>query len=93
MGQQRESKPGVAAEASRYLGVGLTWALSTALFLYLGMLADGWLGTEPWLMLIGAFVGAAAGFWYMYWHLILAPQRKQKESGGAMARRKRTDAP
>jgi hypothetical protein len=36
-------------------------ALSTLLFLYLGTRADGWLGTEPWLTLIGAFVGAARG--------------------------------
>jgi ATP synthase protein I len=77
MVQQRKSGPGTAAEASRYLGVGLTWALSTALFLYLGSVADRWLGSEPWLTLIGAFVGAAAGFWYMYRHLVTDPQRKR----------------
>jgi hypothetical protein len=43
----------------------LTWALSTLLFLWLGTKADGWLGTGPALTLIGAFVGAAAGFYYM----------------------------
>jgi F0F1-type ATP synthase assembly protein I len=79
MVQQRKGGPGFAAESSRYLGIGLTWALSTALFLYLGSLADGWLGTEPWLTLVGAFVGAAAGFWYMYRHLVVEPQRRQRE--------------
>jgi len=77
MVQQRKSGPGTAAEASRYLGVGLTWALSTALFLYLGSVADRRLDTEPWLTLIGAFVGAVAGFWYMYRHLVVDPERKR----------------
>jgi F0F1-type ATP synthase assembly protein I len=68
-----------AAQASRYIGVALTWALSTMLFLYLGTLADGWLGTAPWLTLAGAFVGAAAGFWHMYYHLVIAPQRRDRD--------------
>lgn len=63
-------------EISRYLGYGLTWALSTLLFLYLGTLGDKWLDTKPALTLLGAFVGAAAGFYYMYRHLVEAPKRK-----------------
>jgi hypothetical protein len=62
---ERDQKKGTQAEISRYLGYGLTWALSTLLFLWLGTKADGWLGTKPALTLIGAFVGAAAGFYYM----------------------------
>ena len=62
---ERDEKRGVTAEISRYLGYGLTWALSTLLFLWLGTQADRWLGTKPALTLIGAFVGAAAGFYYM----------------------------
>jgi F0F1-type ATP synthase assembly protein I len=77
MAQQRRSgQSNASADASRYIGTGLTWALSTLLFLYLGTLADEWLGTAPWLTLVGAFVGAAAGFWYMYYHLVVAPQRE-----------------
>ena len=62
----REGKPPQNVEIARALSVGLTWALSTALFLYLGSLVDGWLGTQPVFTLIGAFVGAAAGFYYLY---------------------------
>ena len=61
--------------AAPYLGYGLTWALSTLLFLWLGSRADAWLGTEPWLTLIGAFTGAGAGFYYMYRHLVVDSQR------------------
>lgn len=63
------TQPGVEA----YLGYGLTWAASTLLFLWLGTKADEWLGSEPWLALLGAFVGAGAGFYYMVRHLLVAP--------------------
>lgn len=76
----RDSEPGLA-QATRYLGIGLTWALSTGLFLYLGTVADARLGTDPWLTLIGAFVGGAAGFWYMYYHLVVEPERRRRGGG------------
>jgi hypothetical protein len=74
----REDRPPQNAEVGKYLGLGLTWALSTALFLYLGSLVDGWLETEPAFTVIGAFVGAAAGFYHLYHHLMKATRdRKQ----------------
>lgn len=82
MVHQRKTEPGQAAQASRYLGIGLTWALSTGLFLYLGSLADARLGSTPWLTLTGAFVGGAAGFYYMYHHLVIVPQRKDRTTDG-----------
>jgi hypothetical protein len=73
----REDKPPQNVEIARALSLGVTWALSTALFLYLGMLADGWLGTDPVLTIVGAFVGAGAGFYYLYSQL-MAGQGKGK---------------
>jgi F0F1-type ATP synthase assembly protein I len=75
--QQRRGGPDPAAQASKYVGVGLTMALATGFFLYLGVQADRWLGSGPWLTLIGTFVGAGAGFWYMYYHLVIEPQRRK----------------
>lgn len=43
-------------------GVGLTLVMATVLGLGGGMLLDRWLGTSPWLMLIGLLLGIAAGF-------------------------------
>jgi hypothetical protein len=77
--QERRTGPDAGAQASKYVGVGLTMALSTGLFLYLGVRADRWLGSGPWLTLLGTFVGAAAGFWYMYYHLVIEPRRKDGE--------------
>jgi F0F1-type ATP synthase assembly protein I len=79
--QRRRTEPNTTQQVSRYLGAGLTSGLSTLLFLYLGSLADAWLGTAPWLTLIGAFVGAAAGFYYMYHHLVIAPGQKRPGDG------------
>lgn len=76
-------KPPPQVEISRYLGYGLTWALSTLFFLYLGTRADQWLGTRPALTLVGAFVGAAAGFYYMYRHLVEDPKRRKDDDGGS----------
>jgi hypothetical protein len=47
----------------------MTWALSTLLFLWLGVKVDGWLGTRPAATLVGAFVGAGAGLYWMIRYL------------------------
>ncbi len=69
-------EPPSLASTGQYLGYGLQWALATALFLFLGWLADGWLGTKPLLTIVGAFVGAGAGFYSLYYHLVVEPRRR-----------------
>jgi F0F1-type ATP synthase assembly protein I len=81
MVQQRRTPPNSTQQVSKYVGVGLTSGLSTLLFVYLGSLADARLDTTPWLTLIGAFVGAAAGFYYMYHHLVIVPRHKRPGDG------------
>ena len=82
MAHQRRTEPGQAAAASKYLGIGLTMALATGLFMYAGVRADRWLGTDPWLTLVGAFVGASAGFYYMYHHLVIEPRNRGSKPEG-----------
>jgi F0F1-type ATP synthase assembly protein I len=43
------------------LGVGLTFAATVALFAYGGLWLDGRLGTRPWLVLAGVFLGLLGG--------------------------------
>ena len=43
-------------------GVGLTLVISTVLGLGGGIALDRWLGTAPWLMLVGLLLGIASGF-------------------------------
>jgi ATP synthase protein I len=42
--------------------VGITLVLATVIGLAGGYYADRWLGTSPWLLLIGLGLGIAAGF-------------------------------
>ncbi len=66
-------------ETGRYMGYGLNWALSTLLFLLAGWWVDTKLGTGPILLILGAFVGAAAGFYSLYFHIVVEPRRKSEE--------------
>jgi F0F1-type ATP synthase assembly protein I len=68
--------------------VGLQFALSIVVFLYVGQWIDRRLGTAPWFLLIGVFVGAGAGFYSMYRKLMKAQARedaarKARRQGGA----------
>lgn len=77
--ERRREASRTVAEAGRYMGYGLNWALSTLLFLLGGWWLDSKLGTAPVLLIIGAFVGAGAGFYSLYYHVVVEPRRKQEE--------------
>ncbi len=50
----------------RYSTVGLEMGFSVLLGLFVGNYLDGYLGTEPWLLLLFLLFGAAAGFRRLY---------------------------
>lgn len=69
-------------EAGQVLGVGLQFAASILLFLFLGRWLDGQLGTDPWLLLMGVVIGSTAGFYSLYRFLMESQRerdRKRKE--------------
>lgn len=68
------------AAAGEHAGHGLTWALSVLFFLMGGWWLDGKLGTTPLLMILGAFVGAAAGFYSLYHQMVLAPRQRRERN-------------
>lgn len=78
--------------AAQYLGYGLTWALSTGLFLVGGWFVDRWLGTMPLFLIAGAFIGAGAGFYSLYWHMVIEPRQKQEESARELRTREGREA-
>ncbi len=47
---------------ARYAGLGLQFAFTLVAFGALGWWLDSRLGSDPWLMVAGIFVGAAAAF-------------------------------
>lgn len=56
------------------MGHGLTLALATLFFLWLGWLLDERIGTTPLFMILGALLGAAAGFYNLYQDLVIRPR-------------------
>ncbi len=64
--------------AGRYAGLGLQFAASILLFLYLGQWLDKRLGTEPLFLYVGVFTGAGAAFYSMYRNL-MADQRRDEQ--------------
>jgi F0F1-type ATP synthase assembly protein I len=59
---------------------GEAWSLAFTLvgfvvvFAGLGYLVDRWVGTRPWLMVAGVFVGAILGFVYLVSFLFSGPR-------------------
>ena len=43
-------------------GLGLTLAVATAIGVGLGVLADRWLSSSPWGLILGLLLGVTAGF-------------------------------
>jgi F0F1-type ATP synthase assembly protein I len=74
-------KPPPSVPMGEMAGVGLQFAASILLFLFAGSWLDGRLGTGPWLMVAGVFVGGAAGFYSMYRRLVIVP--RDREAGSA----------
>jgi ATP synthase protein I len=67
---------------ARFSGHGLTLALATGLFLLAGWWVDGRLGTVPLFTILGAMLGAGAGFYSLLQHLIFLPREEEKEGEG-----------
>ena len=67
-----------ASQAGEVMGAGIQFAASILLFLFVGRWLDARLGTAPWLLLLGVFVGAAAGFWSMYRQLVIVPRERAR---------------
>jgi ATP synthase protein I len=55
--QEENRKSGFAYAA------GITLFASVAAFCALGWMLDKWLGTEPWLLIVGIVLGSAAGLY------------------------------
>jgi ATP synthase protein I len=60
--ESRQSERRWIRQAAVLSGVGLTLVIATVLGLWGGYALDGWLGTSPWLTLVGLLLGIAAGF-------------------------------
>lgn len=80
----REEGPGMGA----YAGLGLQFAVSILVFLFVGQWLDRKLGTAPVFLLVGVFVGAGGAFYSMYRKLMAIQaeeerRKREEREGGA----------
>ena len=73
----RPSSPGAemargAGEAARWLAVPIGLVFWVSVFWLTGRYLDGRWDTDPWAQLIGAIVGWAVGFTYVFWAVRVA---------------------
>ena len=64
---------------------GFEFAASIVAGLFLGWWADRRIGTQPWLLILGTFVGAAAGFYNLY-RALTTGQGPPRSRGGTKGR-------
>lgn len=74
-----DSRREMLRASGQFMGHGLTWALAVLLFLGVGAWLDSKLGTTPFLLIIGAFVGGGAGFYNLYYHIVIEPRQREND--------------
>ena len=85
------TRGGSGSSLGAYTGLGLQFAVSIVLFVYLGSWADRKFGTSPLFLLLGLFVGAGGSFYAMVRRLNAA--NKQEEAAARAAREQRGQGP
>lgn len=80
-GHRRDTHPARGRElgATELAGLGVQLVASILIFLYIGQWLDRKLGTAPWLLILGVFLGAGGSFYSMY-RKLLASQRRDEEA-------------
>ena len=76
MEEKKEKYTATLRSVYSFTHLGITFAASILIFTFIGKYFDGKLGTDPYLMMLGAFLGAAAGFYYIIREVI---QRSRSE--------------
>jgi F0F1-type ATP synthase assembly protein I len=64
--------------AARFAGVGLQFAVTILVFLWLGTWLDRKLGTAPLFLYLGVFLGAGGAFYGMYRQLMANLEREER---------------
>ena len=66
-------------EVGRYLGIGVEFTAAILICLGIGWWIDKQWDTSPAFMLVGAFVGMAAGFYNLYRTVVGLQEKEHKE--------------
>ena len=72
-------KKDAAPLPAEVLGLGLNIVVAAFFFGFLGQWVGRRVGAEDILTLVGGMIGAAAGFYSLYVHLVVRPRDKSEE--------------
>ncbi len=64
-----------------FVGLGFEIVVPILAGVFLGDRLDRWLGTRPWLLVVGAVLGMAAGF-FSFFRAVLPRERGSGRGGG-----------
>ncbi len=67
-----------APKPADMMGIGVQFVAVLLAFLFLGKWLDERLGTSPWLLMIGVFLGFGLSLLYMYRRLAIDPKDPRK---------------
>jgi F0F1-type ATP synthase assembly protein I len=67
-----------SGHAGEFMGVGVQFAGAILLFLFAGRWLDERLGTSPWMVMLGVFVGFGLGFFSMYRQMVIMPRERER---------------
>lgn len=70
----------------RYVALGITFGLGIVLFVGAGFALDTWLGTMPWLTMLGTVVGSVLSFVNVYAKLEAERVNATRAKNGGKAR-------
>ncbi len=80
-GTGRSSQPSNPGAGGEKLGVGMRIAVEMVAGVvagaFIGLMADQWLGTKPWLLIVGFVLGCCAAFLNVY-RVAQAEERRSK---------------
>ena len=66
MTEPRKTSGNQSPSALSYASLGFEVVVPVGLFAYGGYWFDGRLGSEPWLLIVGTFLGMAVGFYSLF---------------------------
>jgi ATP synthase protein I len=79
MALSKEEKERLFEDLRLYGSLGIEMAAAVLIGTFMGYWADKWLGTQPWILIIGFIFGAAAGFRNLF--RFIAREDHDKEKG------------
>jgi F0F1-type ATP synthase assembly protein I len=82
-----KNRAAAGLSAAEFGGLGVQFAVGIVVFTFAGMWLDRRLGSSPWFLLVGVFIGCVGGFFSIYRNATAAQKRdaaaRDRAKGGS----------